>query len=302
MYTHNHALRSSTPDTMALKLFTVAAFLLFSLMLGQSAWADNDNDDDDDGNHERDLIIIEVLVTFEDAAYGGIDTITIKGEDFDFGKPPTVRLGSFPDPLVVLYASDTQIIVECPTTIGGTICPSGDYLLRLSTGKGKSKNDEWDLTIVTSGADANLVLVTSEGVGTCTYQAADSQSCGNCTCSCTRFPNGKCTCSCGRSCTASASTDTCTATASATCPSGVLVGCAPGTLVGSNSCGGNETVSGAVSECLADESRSCSCTTPSIGFPGTTGTCSCSLGSVSCTGPLMTASGTVVNALCLNLE
>lgn len=103
---------------------------------------------DDRQKHKRNLNIVEVFVTYEDAAYGGVDTLTVSGEDFDFGGWLTVTLGSFPEPLVILDATATRFVAECPTTIAGAVCPAGDYLLQVSTGRGKRKNDEWDLTIV----------------------------------------------------------------------------------------------------------------------------------------------------------
>ncbi len=129
MFAYAHALRS-------------AVFVMLWSMFGQLAWAG-----DDHRHHNRDLNIIEVFVTFDDAARGGVDTITVIGEDLDFGRSLTVTLGSFPYPLTILDATDQQIVAECPTTLAGEVCPQGDHLLRVSGGKGKRKNDEWDLTI-----------------------------------------------------------------------------------------------------------------------------------------------------------
>jgi len=171
MNTHHEAFCSPRPENASLKLVAASATFAVSLKLGQTVWAG------DDHHHKRDLNIIEVFVTFDDNAYGGVDTITINGEDLDFGRSPTVTLGRFPAPLEVLNATDTEIVVACPTTITGTTCPSGGFLLSVSTGRGKRKNDEWDLSIGAvgpqgepgpageQGPSGNLVLIGQCPVG-----------------------------------------------------------------------------------------------------------------------------------------
>ena len=111
-HTAQHSFLSARPLQLLPILFVAALFVL-----GQAAWSDTR----DHKRGKRQVNITEVFVTLEDAAYDGVDTITIVGEDFRFGEPPLVMLGNFPEPLVVLEASDTQVVVECPTTIGGSI-------------------------------------------------------------------------------------------------------------------------------------------------------------------------------------
>lgn len=117
---------------------TLAALVLSIALIGPPAWAKPP------GGH---LDIHSVFVTFNDANYGGVDTLTITGMDFDFGPGPLViTLGDFPDPLMILGTpSATEIVVKCPAI--GDICPDGDFLLTVSTGNGQSQNDEYDLTI-----------------------------------------------------------------------------------------------------------------------------------------------------------
>jgi len=71
-------------------------------------------------------------------------SITIVGEGLsDGGGPPTIMLGEYVDPLVIIgTATDTEIIAELPANIDG-----GDYLLTVSNGNGQKDNDEYDLTI-----------------------------------------------------------------------------------------------------------------------------------------------------------
>lgn len=97
------------------------------------------------GGHIR---IEEVFVDFN------LETITIKGEDFDFGGFLEVTLG---EALVGDITSlCTPDFVSIPQTItcdfsvnnGGTgLPPDGDYLLTVATGAGQSQSDEYDLTI-----------------------------------------------------------------------------------------------------------------------------------------------------------
>lgn len=69
-------------------------------------------------------------------------TLTISGQDFDFGAPLEVTLGGVPATIVGSPTS-TQIIATVPTAL----FPAGDYLLTVSTGSGQRQNDEHDLTI-----------------------------------------------------------------------------------------------------------------------------------------------------------
>jgi microcystin-dependent protein len=72
---------------------------------------------------------------------GNPDTLLIMGNDFDFGKPLAVELGDL-GALVIVSATATQIVAELPDGL-----PYGDYLVTVSTGKGQSQNDEYDLTL-----------------------------------------------------------------------------------------------------------------------------------------------------------
>lgn len=71
-------------------------------------------------------------------------SITIVGTDLLFGPDvPTVTLGEYVDPLVVVGVPTNETIVALlPENI-----IAGDYLLTVATGKGQSQNDEYDLTI-----------------------------------------------------------------------------------------------------------------------------------------------------------
>ena len=71
-------------------------------------------------------------------------SITIVGTDFIFGpEAPTVTLGEYMDPLVIVGVPTNETIVALlPENI-----VAGDYLLTVTTGTGQSQNDEYDLTI-----------------------------------------------------------------------------------------------------------------------------------------------------------
>ncbi len=94
------------------------------------------------GHH---LNITEVFVDF-----GPPGSLTINGEDFNFGPGPlVVTLGEFGE-LSVLSDTPTQIVTELPPAIAAGNA-DGDYLLTVSTGNGQSQNDEYDLTIGPAG-------------------------------------------------------------------------------------------------------------------------------------------------------
>ena len=76
-------------------------------------------------------------------------TITIMGEDLDFGPGPlNVTLGEF-GALTITSAAALTIVASLPTAI-----PPGDYLLTVSVGNGQSQNDEYDLTIGAVGPES----------------------------------------------------------------------------------------------------------------------------------------------------
>ncbi len=97
------------------------------------------------GGHIR---IDEVFVDFN------LETITIKGEDFDFGGFLEVTLGeALVGDITSLCTPDFVSIpqnITCDFSVnnGGTgLPPDGDYLLTVATGAGQSQSDEYDLTI-----------------------------------------------------------------------------------------------------------------------------------------------------------
>jgi hypothetical protein len=82
----------------------------------------------------------------------GAETIEIVGRDFNFGGPLAVTLGQIGSITALCTANFTA-----PQTIlcdfsAAAMPPAGDYLLVVSTGKGESKNAEYDLTIGAAGA------------------------------------------------------------------------------------------------------------------------------------------------------
>jgi len=89
------------------------------------------------GDH---VLITEVFLT-DPFGLVGTGVVTIMGSDFDFGGAPVVGFGDF-DPLNVTSSSSTIIVADLPAGLF-----PGDYLLTVSTGKGQSKNDEYDLTV-----------------------------------------------------------------------------------------------------------------------------------------------------------
>jgi hypothetical protein len=99
-------------------------------MIAQSALAEAPP-----GGH---LNVSEVWV--DDPAPG---TLTINGQDLNFGPGPlTVTLGNS-GPLNITSANATTIVADCPANT----CAAGDFLLTVSNGNGQSQNDEYDLTI-----------------------------------------------------------------------------------------------------------------------------------------------------------
>ena len=71
--------------------------------------------------------------------------IEIFGEGFDFGPGPlSVTLGEFGELTIIETPTGEQILVQGPSIL----CEEpGDFLLTVSTGKGESQNDKYDLTI-----------------------------------------------------------------------------------------------------------------------------------------------------------
>lgn len=101
------------------------------------------------------LLITEVMVGFEDAVGPppcsiGDDTITIRGDGFDSGDAPVVRMLGDQGELDVCAYSATEILVRCPPDPDngflGT-CTEGDYLLSVDIGRGDRGYDEYDLTV-----------------------------------------------------------------------------------------------------------------------------------------------------------
>jgi len=90
------------------------------------------------------LTITEVFVTFDPSG----DTLTILGDDLDFGpKPLEVTLGDA-GLLTIISETSNEIEVECPPDdLSVPVCVPGDYLLSVSRGNGQSQNAGYDLTI-----------------------------------------------------------------------------------------------------------------------------------------------------------
>ena len=87
----------------------------------------------------------------EVAVDAGAETITITGDDFDFGHRLKVVLGEIGDITALCtpnFSSPQTIVCDFSTT---GLPPAGDFLLTVSTGKGESQSDEYDLTIGAAG-------------------------------------------------------------------------------------------------------------------------------------------------------
>jgi len=117
------------------RIGTIGSMILVAialLMVGQSVLAAKPGPP---GGH---LNITEVFVDNSNNP----TSITVMGEDFDFGSGPlVVTLGEF-GALSITSADATLIVASLPTGI-----VPGDYLLTVSTGNGQSQNDEYDLTL-----------------------------------------------------------------------------------------------------------------------------------------------------------
>ncbi len=97
------------------------------------------------GGHLR---IDEVFVDFD------VETITIIGEDFDFGGYLEVTLGeALVGDITILCTPNFVLIPQTITcdfsaaNMGTGLPPDGDYLLTVAMGVGPSQSDEYDLTI-----------------------------------------------------------------------------------------------------------------------------------------------------------
>lgn len=70
------------------------------------------------------------------------DLLRIVGRNLDNGPSVDVTLGEFPGSLVVVSATESEILAGLPAPL-----PAGDYLLTVSTGNGPSRRDVYDLTV-----------------------------------------------------------------------------------------------------------------------------------------------------------
>lgn len=109
---------------------TLLSLFTFLLVFIAQAWAAQPP-----GGH---LNVMQVLVDDPNDP----TSITIFGEDLDFGSGPlVVTLGEYVDPPAIIGTpSDTEIVAELPTNID-----DGDYLLTVANGDGQSQGDEYDL-------------------------------------------------------------------------------------------------------------------------------------------------------------
>ena len=82
-----------------------------------------------------------------------LDTITIMGQQFNFGTGPlVVTLGQVGDITAKCQTPPpTATLITCQFSVGG-LPPAGDYLLTVSNGTGQSQNDSYALTIGAVGA------------------------------------------------------------------------------------------------------------------------------------------------------
>ena len=142
----------------------------------------------------RELFIEEVIITFDDTNVScpnaPVDTITIRGTNFDNGDPPTVTLGQ-QGPITICSVSGTEIVAELPNSL-----TDGDYRVAVSTGPAVTDYSEYDLTVgAVGGGGPSLTSVficlsdqptSNSGVacGTFTYCALvrhDAATTGSCT-------------------------------------------------------------------------------------------------------------------------
>jgi len=122
---------------------TIGVVFLVCLLFGQPA-AGQGAKGQQPGGHLR---IDEVFVDFDS------ETITIIGEDFDFGGFLEVTLGeALVGDITILCTPNFVLIPQTITCdfsapIGTGLPADGDYLLTVATGAGQSQSDEYDLTI-----------------------------------------------------------------------------------------------------------------------------------------------------------
>jgi hypothetical protein len=107
---------------------------------------------------DQDSNIAEVFVNFEDKL------LTIFGYNFDNGDYLNVKLGGYPDPLIVSSYSATQIVANLPADI-----LAGDYILMVQTGPSAHQYDSCSLTI---GAVGPVGPVGLNWMGTWEYNTA----------------------------------------------------------------------------------------------------------------------------------
>jgi len=115
---------------------TIGVVFLVCVLFGQPA-AGQKPGGQQPGGHLR---IDEVLVDFT------LETITITGEDFDFGGYLEVTLGQVPGDITGLCTPFPTTTIVCDFS-GPGLPLDGDYLLTVATGVGQSQSDEYDLTI-----------------------------------------------------------------------------------------------------------------------------------------------------------
>jgi len=122
---------------------TIGVVFLVCVFFGQPA-AGQGAKGQQPGGH---LGIDEVFVDFDS------ETITIIGEDFDFGGFLEVTLGEAVVGDITILCTPNFVLIPQTITcdfsapIGTGLPADGDYLLTVATGAGQSQSDEYDLTI-----------------------------------------------------------------------------------------------------------------------------------------------------------
>jgi hypothetical protein len=261
-------------------------------------------------DNDKDLVVTEAFVTFEDENYDFADTLTIRGSNFDgLDGDLVVTLGDFGG-LELLSATADEIVALCPEP--GNVCHDGDFRIVVSVGPGGSEifSDHYDLTISKPPDPVRINTFAEKGSDSCNYGCSDTAQQFSCSCSCglgNPLPT-TCTCGCEEFVVAHCEVPSCAAQLELQCPfvggsqgQSQLASCSRGVADLENDRCIIGPVTGPPASCVETgiEACSCSCRTIGGGFP-----CSCSCltpGTVSCTSPVRTVS-IDAQAICLAVE